>query len=429
MKKEKLKKGHYLFTSESVSESHPDALMDRVADSLVDHFLAFDPNSHCGIEGIVTTGLCVVVGEVKSKAYIDIPSIVRNTINSLGYDKAEYGFAGDACGVLSGIHEQSSDIDMGVSREDEKEQGAGDQGIMFGYAVKETPEYMPATISIAHKIMKVIADIRKNYRELMPYLRPDGKCQVTIEYNKDNIPVRIDNILVSNQHDDVFSSTEEMQSKIKEDIINIVIPRVKEQYDGNIHDMFDDPNIVYNVNPTGRWVDGSPAQDAGTVGRKLIVSSYGGWAQIGGGAQSGKSADKVDRSAMYMTRYIAKNLVAAGVADRISIQVSYGIGLAEPLSLCVNTYNTNHTSLDESEISEKVLELFDLTPYGITKLLKLKNPIYSETAAYGQVGQEPRIVEKHFHNQYEGDKTIEVELFTWEKLDAVDKIKKAFNLK
>lgn len=427
MKKEKLKKGR-LFTSESVSESHPDLLMDKIVDQLVDNFIAFDQDSHCGLEGVVTTGLCVVVGEVKSKAYVDIPTVVRKTINSLGYDKAEYGFAGDACGVLSGIHEQSTDIDMGVTREKPEEQGAGDQGIMFGFACDQTPEYMPASISIAHKIMKTITDIRKNEKQLMPYLRPDGKCQVTLEYDENDNPIRIDNILVSNQHDDVFSSTEEMQTKIKNDVINIVIPRVKEFYDEPIRSMFDDKNIVYNVNPTGRWVDGSPAQDSGTVGRKLIVTSYGGACPIGGGAQSGKTPDKVDRSAMYMTRYIAKNLVAAGVANKVLVQISYGIGLVEPLSLYINTYGTNHTNFSESEIADKVQDLFDLTPYGITKYLKLKNPIYAETVAYGQVGQEPRIVHKHFDNKYGDPVDIDVELFTWEKLDSVDKIKKAFNL-
>ncbi len=425
----KLSKKHYLFTSESVSESHPDLVAERIVDQVLDNFIAFDPETHCGLEGVVTTGLCVIVGEVKSKAYVDIPTVVRKTINELGYDKAEYGFAGDACGVLTGIHEQSSDIDMGVTREKPEDQGAGDQGIMFGYAVNETPEYMPATISIAHKIMKTIADIRKNEKHLMPYLRPDGKCQVTIEYDENNKPVRIDNILVSNQHEDVFSSTEEMQSRIKNDIINIVIPKVKEYYDENIQKLFDDKNIIYNVNPTGRWVDGSPSQDAGSVGRKLIVNSYGGWAQIGGGAQSGKSGyDKTDRSAMYMTRYVAKNLVAAGVADRVLIQLSYGIGLARPLSIYVNTYGTNHTKYEENEIAEIIDDIFDLTPYGIAKQLKLKTPIYAETVAYGQVGQEPRIVHKHFENRYGDDVDIDVELFTWEKLDAVDKIKEAFGL-
>ena len=425
----KLSKKHYLFTSESVSESHPDLVAERIVDQVLDNLIAFDPETHCGLEGVVTTGLCVIVGEVKSKAYVDIPTIVRKTINELGYDKAEYGFAGDACGVLTGIHEQSPDIDMGVTRENPEDQGAGDQGIMFGYAVNETPEYMPATISIAHKIMKTIADIRKNEKHLMPYLRPDGKCQVTIEYDENNKPVRIDNILVSNQHEDIFSSTEEMQSRIKNDIINIVIPKVKEYYDENIQKLFDDKNIIYNVNPTGRWVDGSPSQDAGSVGRKLIVNSYGGWAQIGGGAQSGKSGyDKTDRSAMYMTRYVAKNLVAAGVADRVLIQLSYGIGLARPLSIYVNTYGTNHTKYEENEIAEIIDDIFDLTPYGIAKQLKLKSPIYAETVAYGQVGQEPRIVHKHFENRYGDDVDIDVELFTWEKLDAVDKIKEAFGL-
>ena len=425
----KLSKKHYLFTSESVSESHPDLVAERIVDQVLDNLIAFDPETHCGLEGVVTTGLCVIVGEVKSKSYVDIPTIVRKTIKELGYDKAEYGFAGDACGVLTGIHEQSSDIDMGVTRENPEDQGAGDQGIMFGYAVNETPEYMPATISIAHKIMKTIADIRKNEKHLMPYLRPDGKCQVTIEYDENNKPVRIDNILVSNQHEDVFSSTEEMQSRIKNDIINIVIPKVKEYYDENIQKLFDDKNIIYNVNPTGKWVNGSPAQDSGTVGRKLIVNSYGGWAQIGGGAQSGKSGyDKTDRSAMYMTRYVAKNLVAAGVADRVLIQLSYGIGLTRPLSIYVNTYGTNHTKYEENEIAEIIDDIFDLTPYGIAKQLKLKTPIYAETVAYGQVGQEPRIVHKHFENKYGDDVDIDVELFTWEKLDAVDKIKEAFNL-
>lgn len=423
-----MKKGHYLFTSESVSQGHPDKVADQISDAIVDNFLAFDNKSHCAIETIVTTGQAIVAGEAKSEAYVDIPTVVRETINKIGYTKSEYLFDGNSCGVLSAIHEQSPDIDMGVSRTVEEEQGAGDQGIMFGYATNETENYMPATLDIAHKIVKILAKIRENELELMPYLRPDAKSQVTIEYDENNVPVRIDTIVVSTQHDS-FGSLEQMQNKIREDVINIVIPKVIASYKSqDIKKLFDD-SIKFFVNPTGNFIIGGPAGDTGLTGRKIIVDAFGGWGSHGGGCFSGKDGyTKTDRSCVYFARYIAKNCVAAGIADRMLIQLSYAIGVANVISIYVDTYGTNHTSLSDSEIAQKLQEMFDFRPYAIGKTLKLNNPIYYETAAYGHFGRKPEIVHKHFENKYTEPVDIDVELFTWEKLDLVNKIKNSFSI-
>lgn len=422
----KLEKGHYLFTSESVSAGHPDKMADAISDALLDHFLAFDKESHVAIETFLTTGQVVVAGEVKSDAYVDIPTVVRETINNIGYTKSEYQFDGNSCGILTGIHEQSPDIDMGVSRDAPETQGSGDQGLMLGYATNELDNYMPIAIDIAHNIVKELSYIRNNELQLMPYLRPDAKSQVTVEYDENNKPVRIDTIVVSTQHDE-FDSTKVMHEKITSDVKNILIPRVIKKYPENIQNLFND-NIIYYVNPTGNFVIGGPAGDTGLTGRKIVVDSYGGSCPVGGGAFSGKDFSKTDRSAGYYTRYIAKNCVAAGIADRMLIQVSYAIGVANAISLYVDTYGTNKTNLTDSEIANKLYEMFDFRPYGIVKQLNLKQPLYSETAAYGHFGRTPEIVHKHFVNRYGDDVDIDVELFTWEKLDMVDKIKEEFGL-
>lgn len=418
---------NYFFTSESVSQGHPDKVMDQIADNLLDNFLAFDKDSHCAIEGLCTTGQVVLAGEVKSEAYVDIPVIVRETIKKIGYTKPEYQFAADSCGVLSAIHEQSPDIDMGVSREVAEESGAGDQGIMFGYATNETENYMPLTLKLAHMLVKELAIIREREPELMPYLRPDSKSQVTVEYDENtDKPVRVDTIVVSTQHDD-FDTDVEMQNRIREDVINIVTPRVIEKCPEHIRALFG-KDIKYLINPTGKFVIGGPHGDSGCVGRKIIVDTFGGWGAHGGGAFSGKDSSKVDRSGAYVARYIAKNAVAAGIAERMLVQISYAIGVAEPTSFYVNTYGTNHTNLTDAEISQKLSEMFDLRPYAIIRDLKLKQPMYAETAAYGHFGRKNEIVHKKFDSKYEKPVELDVELFTWEKLDKVDAIKSKFGL-
>lgn len=429
MKKQKLEKGHYLWTSESVSCGHPDKIADQCSDALVDNFLAFDPESHCAIETLVTTGQVIVAGEVKSEAYVDIQQVVRNTINKIGYTNPDYQFDGNSCGILSAIHEQSPNINQGVSRENEEEQGAGDQGLMIGYATNETDNYMPIAQDISHRIVKTLQEIREEKTEML-YLRPDAKSQVTIEYDENDKPVKIHTIVVSTQHNPFDEDEEAMRLKIALDVANIVLPRVKESYSEKIQKLFPEDINDYNlyVNPTGVFIIGGPHGDTGLTGRKITVDSYGGFVGSGGGCQSGKDQTKVDRSGLYISRYIAKNAVAAGLAERMMIEISYAIGVADCLSFHVNTYGTAKYGLSDLEISEKLENLFDLRPYAIIKNLRLKNPIYLETAAYGQVGQEPRIVHKHFENKYGDDVDVDVELFTWEKLDAVDKIKKAFNL-
>lgn len=427
MNKEKLKKGHYLWTSESVSAGHPDKICDACSDALLDHFLAFDPESHCAIETTATTGQVIVLGEIRSETYVDIQNVVRETINNIGYTNPDYQFDGNSCGVLCAIHEQSPNINQGVSREDEANQGAGDQGLMIGYATNETDNYMPVAIDIAHRIVKILQDIREE-KDIMTYLRPDAKSQVTIEYDENDKPVKIHTIVVSTQHDDFLKGDEEvMQAKIRADVINILIPRVKASYSEKIQKLFGD-DIKYFVNPTGVFIIGGPHGDTGLTGRKITVDSYGGIVGCGGGCQSGKDCSKTDRSGLYISRYIAKNAVAAGLADRMMIEISYAIGVADCLSFHVNTYGTAKHGLTDTEISEKLETLFDLRPYAVIRDLKLKNPIYLETSSYGQVGQEPRIVHKHFDNKYGDPVSVDVELFTWEKLDAVDKIKNAFGL-
>lgn len=415
----------YLFTSESVSEGHPDKVSDQISDALIDHFLAYDPSSKVACETLVTTGQVILAGEVKSKAYLDVQEIAREVIRKIGYTKSEYMFEANSCGVLSAIHEQSPDINQGVERKNPEEQGAGDQGMMFGYATKETDNYMPLALDISHKILQELAAIRKEGKE-MTYLRPDSKSQVTIEYGDDNKPQRIDAIVVSTQHDD-FDEEEKMLAKIKEDIINILIPRVKAQLKAEIQPLFND-QIVYHINPTGKFVIGGPHGDTGLTGRKIIVDTYGGKGAHGGGAFSGKDPSKVDRSAAYATRHIAKNMVAAGLCDEVLVQVSYAIGVAKPCGLYVNTHGTSHVGLSDGEIAAKINEIFDLRPYAIETRLKLRNPIYSETAAYGHMGRENQVVSKTFNKGKENEKTVEVELFTWEKLDYVDKIKAGFGL-
>ena len=418
----------YLFTSESVSEGHPDKVADQISDALLDQFLAYDEKSHCAIESFVTTGQVVLMGEVTSEAYIDLQTIARKTINRIGYTKSEYQFDGNSCGLLSAIHEQSGDINRGVSREKEEEQGAGDQGMMFGYATNETDRYIPVTLDLAHLIMKTLAEIRKEGK-VMTYLRPDAKSQVTVKYSDDGVPQCIDTIVVSTQHDE-FDEDNRMLSKIKEDVINILIPRVKAQLkDEKILKLFD-TEIKYHVNPTGKFVIGGPHGDTGLTGRKIIVDTYGGKGAHGGGAFSGKDPSKVDRSAAYAARYIAKNLVAAGVSDEILVQLSYAIGVAEPVSIYVNTYGKSHVKYTDSEIAEKLKDkqLFDFRPKAIERTLKLRQPIYSETAAYGHMGRMPRTVKKVFTSAYHPTKEMEVELFTWEKLDLVDKFKKEFGV-
>jgi len=415
----------YLFTSESVSEGHPDKVADQISDSLLDAFLAFDPNSKVACETMVTTGQVVLAGEVKTETYIDAAIIARETINKIGYTKGEYKFEGESCGVISLIHEQSQDINQGVDRGDNEDQGAGDQGMMFGYATNETENYMPLALDLSHRILSELAEIRRENKDIT-YLRPDAKSQVTIEYSDDNIPQRIDTIVLSTQHDD-FDEDNIMLAKIKKDIISILIPRVIAQLPKSIQILFDD-KIKYHINPTGKFVIGGPHGDTGLTGRKIIVDTYGGKGAHGGGAFSGKDPSKVDRSAAYAARHIAKNMVAAGVCDEILVQVSYAIGVAQPTSINIETYGTSKVDKTDGEISKIVQKLFDMRPAAIEKRLKLRNPIYSETAAYGHMGRTPKKVIKRFESPYSGVKTLEVELFTWEKLDYVDQIKSIFNL-
>ena len=416
----------YLFTSESVSEGHPDKVADQISDALIDNFMAFDPTSKVACETLVTTGQVVLAGEVKTKTYLDVQSIAREVISRIGYTKSEYMFEANSCGILSAIHDQSDDINQGVDRTNPEEQGAGDQGMMFGYATKETENYMPLALDLAHKILQELSYIRNNEPNLIGYLRPDAKSQVTIEYSDDNVPQRIDSIVVSTQHDD-FASEVEMLAKIKEDIINIVIPRVKAKLKPELQALFTDA-ITYHINPTGKFVIGGPHGDTGLTGRKIIVDTYGGKGAHGGGAFSGKDPSKVDRSAAYATRHIAKNLVAAGLCDEVLVQVSYAIGVAEPCGLYINTYGTSKVSKTDGEIAKIVSTIFDLRPYFIEKRLKLRNPIYSETAAYGHMGRKNEIVTKRFVAPSGEVIEREVELFTWEKLDFVDQVKTAFEL-
>ncbi len=403
----------YLFTSESVSEGHPDKVADQISDALLDNFLAFDPESKVACETLVTTGQVVLAGEVKSHTYLDVQTIARDVINKIGYTKGEYKFSGDSCGVISLIHEQSQDINQGVDRENKEEQGAGDQGMMFGYATKETENYMPLALDISHKILIELAALRRENSEIK-YLRPDSKSQVTIEYSDDNVPQKIVAIVVSTQHDE-FDADEPMLKKIKKDIVEILIPRVKKQLPEYVQKLFND-DITYHINPTGKFVIGGPHGDTGLTGRKIIVDTYGGKGAHGGGAFSGKDPSKVDRSAAYASRHIAKNLVAAGVADEILVQVSYAIGVVEPTSILVNTYNSKNIKLSDGDIAKKVSEIFNMRPAAIEKRLKLRNPIYSETASYGHMGREPKTITKTFESPYNGQITKEVELFTWEKL-------------
>ena len=416
----------YLFTSESVSEGHPDKVADQISDALLDNFLAFDPESKVACETLVTTGQVVLAGEVKSDTYLDVQTIAREVINMIGYTKGEYQFSGDSCGVISLIHEQSQDINQGVDRGTKEEQGAGDQGMMFGYATKETDNYMPLALDISHKLLYVLAELRKEGKEI-GYLRPDAKAQVTIEYSDDNVPQRIDTIVVSTQHDAFDTNDDKMLAKIKSDIIAILIPRVKAQLPENIQVLFDD-QITYHINPTGKFVIGGPHGDTGLTGRKIIVDTYGGKGAHGGGAFSGKDPSKVDRSAAYAARHAAKNLIAAGVADEILVQVSYAIGVVEPTSIYVDTYGTSKVDLSDGAIAKKVAALFDMRPFAIEERLKLRNPIYLETAAYGHMGKTPRTVTKVFESPYNGRVEKEVELFTWEKLDKVEEVKKAFDM-
>lgn len=415
----------YLFTSESVSEGHPDKVADQISDALIDNFLAFDPQSKVACETLVTTGQVVLAGEVKSKAYLDVQEIARGVIRKIGYTKSEYMFEANSCGILSAIHEQSSDINQGVDKKKKEEQGAGDQGMMFGYATNETADYMPLALDLAHKILIELAALRRENHEIT-YLRPDAKSQVTLEYDDNNRPVRIDAIVVSTQHDD-FDEEEKMLKKIKKDIINILIPRVKAKYKKYAH-LFNN-RIKYHINPTGKFVIGGPHGDTGLTGRKIIVDTYGGKGAHGGGAFSGKDPSKVDRSAAYATRHIAKNLVAAGLCDEVLVQVSYAIGVAEPTSINVNTYGTAKVDMSDGQIAKKVQGIFDMRPYFIEQRLKLRNPIYSETAAYGHMGRKPQTVTKVFRTPDGKAKRVKVDLFTWEKLDYVPAVKKAFGLK
>ncbi len=415
----------YLFTSESVSEGHPDKVSDQISDALIDNFLAFDPDSKVACETLVTTGQVILAGEVKSKTYLDVQRIARDVIERIGYTKAEYQFDSKSCGVLSAIHEQSQDINQGVDRASKEEQGAGDQGMMFGYATKETENYMPLALDLSHKILQELADLRRECKEI-PYLRPDAKSQVTIEYSDDNVPLRIDSIVVSTQHDD-FAGDEEMLATIRKDIINILIPRVMAKLPANLQALFND-QIKYHINPTGKFVIGGPHGDTGLTGRKIIVDTYGGKGAHGGGAFSGKDPSKVDRSAAYATRHIAKNLVAAGVADEVLVQVSYAIGVVEPMGIFISTYGTAHVNMTDGEIAKKVSEVFDMRPYAIETRLKLRNPMYLETAAYGHMGRKNEIVKKSFIGADGQSHEKEVELFTWEKLDYQDQVKAAFGL-
>ncbi|MDC1195999.1 MAG: methionine adenosyltransferase [Crocinitomicaceae bacterium] len=416
----------YLFTSESVSEGHPDKVSDQISDALIDNFMAFDPQSKVACETLVTTGQVVLAGEVKTNTYLDVQKIARDTIKRIGYTKSEYMFDYNSCGILSAIHDQSADISQGVERSNPEDQGAGDQGMMFGYATKETENYMPLALDLAHKILQEMSSIRNNQPTLIPYLRPDAKSQVTIEYSDDNVPQRIDTIVVSTQHDD-FASEEAMLAKINDDIINIVIPRVKAKLSFDLQKLFTD-EITYHINPTGIFVIGGPHGDTGLTGRKIIVDTYGGKGAHGGGAFSGKDPSKVDRSAAYATRHVAKNLVAAGVCDEILVQVSYAIGVAQPCGMYVDTYGTSKVDMTDGEIADKISEIFDMRPYFIEQRLKLRNPIYSETAAFGHMGRKNEVVTKTFHAPDGTAVTKEVELFTWEKLDYVDIVKSSFGL-
>ena len=415
----------YLFTSESVSEGHPDKVADQISDALIDNFLAFDKDSKVACETLVTTGQVVLAGEVKSNTYLDVQKIARDTINKIGYTKSEYMFDGNSCGVFSAIHEQSEDINRGVDRASKEEQGAGDQGMMFGYATRETENLMPLALDLSHRILIELAALRRENKDIT-YLRPDSKSQVTIEYSDDNVPQRIDAIVVSTQHDD-FDNDEAMLAKIRKDIVDILIPRVKATLPEHIQVLFND-DITYHINPTGKFVIGGPHGDTGLTGRKIIVDTYGGKGAHGGGAFSGKDPSKVDRSAAYATRHIAKNLVAAGLCDEVLVQVSYAIGVVKPTSIFVETYGTCPFNLTDGEIADKVAEIFDMRPAAIEDRLKLRNPIYSETAAYGHMGRQPETVTKTFSQPNGGDVTLEVELFTWEKLDYVDKVKSAFGI-
>jgi S-adenosylmethionine synthetase len=416
----------YLFTSESVSEGHPDKVADQISDALIDHFMAFDPTSKVACETLVTTGQVVLAGEVNTTTYLDVQAITREVIRKIGYTKAEYMFEANSCGILSAIHEQSADINQGVDRANPEEQGAGDQGMMFGFATKETDNYMPLALDLAHKILQELSYIRNNEPNLIGYLRPDAKSQVTIEYSDDHTPQRIDTIVVSTQHDD-FATEAEMLAKIKKDIIEIVIPRVKAKLKPELQALFNDA-ITYHINPTGKFVIGGPHGDTGLTGRKIIVDTYGGKGAHGGGAFSGKDPSKVDRSAAYATRHIAKNLVAAGLCDQVLVQVSYAIGVAKPCGLFIDTYGTSKVNLSDGEIARKVEAIFDMRPYFIEQRLKLRNPIYSETAAYGHMGRKNEVVTKTFNGPGGQKVTKEVELFTWEKLDYVDAVKSAFGI-
>lgn len=413
----------YFFTSESVGEGHPDKVADQISDALLDHFIAFDPTSKVACETLVTTGQAIVAGEVKSKTYLDLQSITRDTINRIGYTEDAYQFSGNSCGVISLIHEQSADINQGVERDEDKQQGAGDQGIMFGYANNETENYMPLALDIAHNIMRVLSDFRKDKSQI-PYLRPDAKSQVTLEYSDDHKPLRVDTIVISTQHD-AFDEDEAMLAKIRKDLIELVLPKVVSSYPKKVQALFGN-DIAYHINPTGKFVIGGPHGDTGLTGRKIIVDTYGGKGAHGGGAFSGKDPSKVDRSAAYAARHIAKNLVAAGICDEVLVQLSYAIGVAAPTSIFINTYGTAKSTLTDAEIAKKIAKLVDLTPYGIEQRLKLRNPIYFETAAYGHMGRTPKILKKTFESPYNGRIDCEVELFTWEKLDLVETFKNNF---
>ncbi len=425
----------YLFTSESVSEGHPDKVADQISDALIDNFLAYDAQSKVACETLVTTGQVVLAGEVKSKAYLDVQEIARGVIREIGYTKSEYMFEANSCGILSAIHEQSADINRGVDRDAKKKdfetlanaQGAGDQGMMFGYATRETDNYMPLALDLAHKILQELSRTRRAGKE-MKYLRPDAKSQVTIEYNDDNTPIRIDTIVVSTQHDDFDKSDKKMLDQIKKDVINIIIPRVKKQLKPALQKLFND-KITFHINPTGKFVIGGPHGDTGLTGRKIIVDTYGGKGAHGGGAFSGKDPSKVDRSAAYATRHIAKNLVAAGLCDEVLVQVSYAIGVAKPCGIFIDTYGTSKVNMNDGAIAKIVEKVFDMRPYAIEQRLKLRNPIYSETAAYGHMGRKAETVTKVFNKGKDNEKKVKVDLFTWEKLDYVDAVKKAFKLK
>lgn len=416
----------YLFSSESVSEGHPDKIADQISDALLDQFLAYDSDAHCAIETFVTTGQVVIMGEVRSSIYVDLQTIARNTINRIGYTKSDYQFDGNSCGILTAIHEQSDDINRGVSRQAQEAQGAGDQGMMFGYATNETDNFMPVSLDLAHLLMRVLADIRKEGKE-MTYLRPDAKSQVTVEYNDDHTPNRIHTIVVSTQHDPFDADDDRMLAKIKDDVIHILIPRVKALCDDKVRALFND-DIIYMVNPTGKFVIGGPHGDTGLTGRKIIVDTYGGKGAHGGGAFSGKDPSKVDRSAAYAARYIAKNMVAAGVSDEMLVQISYAIGEVNPVSIYVNTYGRGKIDLTDGEIAQKIGEMYDLSPNGIEKKFVLRQPIYLETAAYGHMGRQYEVKEKTFTSRYHETKVMKVELFTWEKLDDVERIKKTLEI-